>query len=157
MSDSNPRAYSRTIHCKPGPFDKQFCMANTAIFTSYITFQSNHNGIFHSRQMWIYELLICTFRHDENFNFVNWSFSSPTSAFALCASNFQNLNSLWKHMWVSNLQLCTSHPCLLDWHICFWYAAFALLNSILKMFGLFTLNVSFNKKYVSQVVICLAF
>ncbi len=33
-------------HCKPGPFDKQFCMANTAIFTSYITFQNNHNEIF---------------------------------------------------------------------------------------------------------------
>ncbi len=62
----------RLPHCKPCPFDKQFCMAYTAIFTSYITFQSNHNGIFHSRQMWICELLICTFRQDENFNFVNW-------------------------------------------------------------------------------------
>ncbi len=77
-----------SLHCKPGPFDKQFCMANTAIFTSYITFQNNHNEIFHSRQMWIYELLICTFRQDENFNFVNWSFSSQTSPFALSASNF---------------------------------------------------------------------
>jgi hypothetical protein len=29
------------VHCKLSPFGKQFCMANTAIFTSYITFQSN--------------------------------------------------------------------------------------------------------------------
>jgi hypothetical protein len=41
----------KAVHCKPGPLDKQFCMANTAIFTSYITLQSNHNEIFHSRQM----------------------------------------------------------------------------------------------------------
>jgi hypothetical protein len=73
-------------HCKPGLFDKRFCMANTAIFTSYITFQSNHHEIFHWRQMWIYELPICTFRHDKVFNFVNCSFSSPTSSLALCAS-----------------------------------------------------------------------
>jgi hypothetical protein len=26
------------VHCKPSPFGKQFCVANTAIFTSYITF-----------------------------------------------------------------------------------------------------------------------
>jgi hypothetical protein len=30
------------IHCKPGPFAKQFCLANTAIFAPYITFQRNH-------------------------------------------------------------------------------------------------------------------
>jgi hypothetical protein len=29
------------VHCKPSLFGKQFCMANTAIFISYITFQSN--------------------------------------------------------------------------------------------------------------------
>jgi hypothetical protein len=28
-------------HCKPSPFGKQFCSANTAVFTSYTTFQSN--------------------------------------------------------------------------------------------------------------------
>ncbi len=38
-------------HCKPGPFDKQFCVANTSMFTSYITFQSNHKEIFQSRQI----------------------------------------------------------------------------------------------------------
>jgi hypothetical protein len=27
------------LHCKPSLFDKQFCMANTVILTSYITFQ----------------------------------------------------------------------------------------------------------------------
>ncbi len=51
-------------HCKSGRFDKQFWMANTATFTSYITFQSNHKEIFHSRQMWIHEIHICTFRQD---------------------------------------------------------------------------------------------
>ncbi len=34
-------------HCKRGLFDKQFCKANTAILTSFITFQRNHNEIFH--------------------------------------------------------------------------------------------------------------
>jgi hypothetical protein len=38
------------VHCKPGPFDKQFCIANTAIFASYINFQSNNIDIFNSRQ-----------------------------------------------------------------------------------------------------------
>ncbi len=33
-------------HCKPSPFDKQFCMANTAVFISYITFQSYQKKIF---------------------------------------------------------------------------------------------------------------
>jgi hypothetical protein len=47
----NIRYEDHGVHCKPGPFDKQFCLANTAIFTSFITFQSNHNEIFHSRQM----------------------------------------------------------------------------------------------------------
>ncbi len=28
------------MHSKPKPFDKQFCLANTAFFTSYTTFQS---------------------------------------------------------------------------------------------------------------------
>ncbi len=38
--NSNSNAY--TAHCKPSPpFDKQFCVAYTAMFTSYITFQSN--------------------------------------------------------------------------------------------------------------------
>jgi hypothetical protein len=50
-------------HCKPGPFEKQFCMANTAISPSYITFQRNHHeDISHSRQMWIYKINICTLR-----------------------------------------------------------------------------------------------
>jgi hypothetical protein len=35
------------IHCKPSHFEKQFWMANTVILTSYITFQRNHNEIFH--------------------------------------------------------------------------------------------------------------
>ena len=39
------------VHSKPGPFAKQFCMANTAIFTANTTFQSNHKLIFQSRQM----------------------------------------------------------------------------------------------------------
>jgi hypothetical protein len=34
------------LHCKSSPFDKQFCVANTATFSSYITFQSNHQKIF---------------------------------------------------------------------------------------------------------------
>ncbi len=54
----------QNVHCKPSPFGKQFCMANTAIFTSYITFQSNQKKIFHPKQMWIYEIFICTFRQD---------------------------------------------------------------------------------------------
>jgi hypothetical protein len=39
------------VHSKPGPFDKQFCMANTAFFTSYTIFQSFNKEIFYSRQM----------------------------------------------------------------------------------------------------------
>jgi hypothetical protein len=38
-----------SIHCKPSPFDKQFCMANTAIFTLYTTFLSNQKEIFFSQ------------------------------------------------------------------------------------------------------------
>ncbi len=34
------------LHCTPSPLDKQFCVANTAMFTSYITFQSNHRKYF---------------------------------------------------------------------------------------------------------------
>jgi hypothetical protein len=52
------------LHCKPSPFGKQFCIANTAILTSYITFQSNQKKIIQPRQMWICEILICTFRQD---------------------------------------------------------------------------------------------
>jgi hypothetical protein len=69
-------------HSKPGPFDKQFCMANTAFFISYTTFQSLNKEIFYSRQMWLYEILISTSRQDKNFNFVSYLFSSPTSAYA---------------------------------------------------------------------------
>jgi hypothetical protein len=32
-------AKNHTVHCKPSPFDKQFCMANTSVFISYITFK----------------------------------------------------------------------------------------------------------------------
>jgi hypothetical protein len=39
------------LHCKPSPFDKQFCMANTAIYTSNITFQGNQKKIFQPRQI----------------------------------------------------------------------------------------------------------
>ncbi len=56
--------HNANIRCKPSPLGKQFCMANTAIFTSYISFQSNWKKIFQPRQMWIYEILICAFRHD---------------------------------------------------------------------------------------------
>ncbi len=42
---------SLSMHSKPCPFAKQFCMANTAIFTANTTFQSNHKLIFQSRQM----------------------------------------------------------------------------------------------------------
>jgi hypothetical protein len=38
-------------HCKPSPFDKQFYVANTTMFTLYVTFQSNHKEIFQSRQL----------------------------------------------------------------------------------------------------------
>jgi hypothetical protein len=69
-------------HCKPSPFDKQFCMANTAVFISYITFQSYQKKIFQSRQMQIFDILICSFRQDYNFYFGNCSLASPTSVFA---------------------------------------------------------------------------
>ncbi len=39
------------VHCKPSPFGKQFCLANTAIFPSYITFQNNQKKIFYPKQM----------------------------------------------------------------------------------------------------------
>jgi hypothetical protein len=39
------------LHCKPSPFDKQFCMANTAIYTSNITFQGNQKKVFQPRQI----------------------------------------------------------------------------------------------------------
>jgi hypothetical protein len=42
---------SLSLHSKPGPFDKQFCMANIAFLTSYTTFQSFNQEIFYSRQM----------------------------------------------------------------------------------------------------------
>jgi hypothetical protein len=71
-----------TVHSKTGPFDKQFCMANTAFFTSYTTFLSFNKEIFYSRQMWLYEILISTFRQDKNSNFVSYLFSSPTSEYA---------------------------------------------------------------------------
>jgi hypothetical protein len=38
-------------HCKPSPFGKQFCLANTAIFSSYITFQNIQKKIFYPKQM----------------------------------------------------------------------------------------------------------
>jgi hypothetical protein len=41
----------RKLHFKLSPFDKQFGMANTAIFTSNITFQSNQKKIFRLRQI----------------------------------------------------------------------------------------------------------
>jgi hypothetical protein len=52
------------IHCKPSPFDKQFCMPNTAVFTSYITFKSYQKKMFQSKQMGIFDTLICSFRQD---------------------------------------------------------------------------------------------
>jgi hypothetical protein len=39
------------MHCKPSPFGNQLCLANTAIFPSYITFQNNQKKIFHPKQM----------------------------------------------------------------------------------------------------------
>jgi hypothetical protein len=45
------------LHYKPSPFAKQFYMAIKPIFTSYITFQSNHDEIFQSKQMWIMNFL----------------------------------------------------------------------------------------------------
>ncbi len=51
-------------HCKPSFFDKQFCMADTAIITPDITFQRNHKEILHTRLMCIYQIHICTFRQD---------------------------------------------------------------------------------------------
>ncbi len=50
-------AYFRPLHCKPNPFGKQFCLAYTAIFPSYITFQNNQQKIFNPKQMWIYGAL----------------------------------------------------------------------------------------------------
>jgi hypothetical protein len=40
-----------TLHCKPSPFGKQFCLAYTAIFPSYITFQNTQKKIFNPKQM----------------------------------------------------------------------------------------------------------
>ncbi len=68
-------------HCKADPFGKQFCMANTAIFTPYITFQSHQKKKF-SHKMYFYDILIFTFRQDKYFNFVNWLFALATSAYA---------------------------------------------------------------------------
>ncbi len=39
------------VHCKPSPFGKQFCLAYTATFPSYITFQNNQQKIFNPKQM----------------------------------------------------------------------------------------------------------
>jgi hypothetical protein len=55
---------SPPLHCKPSPFDKQFCMENTSVFISYITFQSYQKKIFQSRQMRIFDILNCSFRLD---------------------------------------------------------------------------------------------
>jgi hypothetical protein len=41
---------------------------------------------FQPRQIWIYEILICTFRKDKNFNFVNYLFAWPTYAHAFPGS-----------------------------------------------------------------------
>jgi hypothetical protein len=87
-----------TLHSKPGPFDKQFCMANTAFFTLYTTFQSFNKEIFYSRLMWLYEILISTFRQDQNFNFVSYLFSSPTSAYAFPNSIYKVGNNHWKKL-----------------------------------------------------------
>ncbi len=38
-------------HCKPSPFGKQFCLAYTAVFPSYITSQNNQQKIFNPKQM----------------------------------------------------------------------------------------------------------
>jgi hypothetical protein len=73
-------------HCKPSPFGKQFCLAYTAIFPSYIPFQNNQQKIFNPKQMWINEILICTFGENKNFTFVHCLFASPTSAYAFLYS-----------------------------------------------------------------------
>jgi hypothetical protein len=74
------------VHCKPSPFSKQFCLAYTATFPSYITFQNNQQKIFNPKQMWIYEILICTFGENQIFTFVHCLFASPTSAYAFLYS-----------------------------------------------------------------------
>ncbi len=62
-------------------------MAKTAICTSNITFQGNQKKIFQPRQMRIYDSYLYFFRQDKYFNFVNWLFASPTSAYAFYDSN----------------------------------------------------------------------
>ncbi len=47
----------RCTHCKPSPFGKQFCLANTAIFPSYITFQNNYTKIFNQSNCEFMKLL----------------------------------------------------------------------------------------------------
>jgi hypothetical protein len=39
------------LHSKHSPFDAQLCLANTAIFTSYIAFQSNEKKKIQPRQV----------------------------------------------------------------------------------------------------------
>jgi hypothetical protein len=43
-ADSSTPVMQR-LHCKPSPFGKQFCLAYTAIFPSYITFQKSTENI----------------------------------------------------------------------------------------------------------------
>jgi hypothetical protein len=38
--------FEKDCTVNPAPFDKQFCMANTSVFISYITFQSYQKKIF---------------------------------------------------------------------------------------------------------------
>jgi hypothetical protein len=57
-------AYSGTVHWKPSLFDKRFCMANTSIFTSNITFQSNGEKNISAKTNVNLCILICTFRQD---------------------------------------------------------------------------------------------
>ncbi len=50
----------------PSPIDKQFCLAKAAIFTSYITFQSNQNKIFQPTKMFLtllYMLFLIPYKH----------------------------------------------------------------------------------------------
>ncbi len=52
------RIASTVLYWKPSTFGKQFCITNTAIVTSYITFQSNQKKIFRPRKKWIYDILV---------------------------------------------------------------------------------------------------
>ncbi len=53
-------------HCKPCPPGKQFCMANTAILTSYVTFQSTVfiRKYFSQGKFELLNFLVCTFRQN---------------------------------------------------------------------------------------------